>query len=506
MNPVVAQPMPMRPTRPLGPGRVVWWVIVAALAGACIVLQVSGWGALINETNGACGGHHGPCPQGDLPVTVISLVLGLATVPFTVRGLFRRPRWLALLLVPAMVGGGFFGRQAFDFFHGATLSTTWKAPYDTPDTLTTQGVWLEAGMLIRVRTDQVTAYDAATGAVRWTWSVPGQNVVCTLSRGTAGSIGVLGYAADSAPCSNLVAIDLNTGKQLWSATPDTGDFDDRSSPLADFVAAAGNVVTVRSDTGLTAYDARTGTQQWQTPSASNCPDEFVAADANNVVAISACQQSYLVADLDPASGRARWQTPVAEPAANYQLGLLATDPVVIDDALPGARGTDHLRVFTAQGQQRVTIDASSLTTASGPASLDTGGYAGDAAGAFQSQPIYRTMEFGNTLVAATQQTGDHVDLLGYDLTTGRRIWDTPTPDDVTAIGRSGGSAVVIDDALPSPEVLSISAVTGASTEIGVLPGWTFGGDDTGLYPIGAQYLVVSGVGANPTPPVFAFGQ
>ncbi len=76
-----------------------------------------------------------------------------------------------------------------------------------------------------------------------------------------------------------------------------------------------------------------------------------------------------------------------------------------------------------------------------------------------------------------------VHLIGYDIGTGRRRWDTPTSDDV----------------------LKVDSATGTSTEVGVLPGWTFGDDDTGIYQIGKNFVCVNENGVNPTPPVFAFG-
>ena len=498
---VAAQPKPAFPRRRVGPFRMVSRLVVAALAGACLVLQVHGWTALTVEAGGACGSRYGACPQGTFPVLVGSLVLAIATVPFAIGGLFRRPRWLSLLMVVAMVGGGFGGARAFQFLHGATLSQTWSAGFDNPNTLTTQGVWTTGNTVVRLRTDQVSAFDAATGAVRWTYAVPGQNEVCTASRGTAGGVAVFGYGPESQPCANLVALDLNTGKPLWTMTPDVQDSDDSDSPIADLVAAAGNVVAVRSDAGVTAFNARTGAREWQTPSAPRCSDQFVGADPANIVAISACEQGYVVADLDPATGQPRWQTPIGESATNYELALLSTNPVVVDDSLPGDRGTDHLRVFTAQGRQDVTIDASNVTTGDGAVSLDTGGHTGSG---FRSQPLYRTLVFGNTLVVASQGIQGHVHLLGYDLGTGQRRWDTATGDEVSALGRSGNSVLVLEDSVPSPRLATVTATTGASTDVGVLPGWTFGNDDTGIYQFGAQYVVVNENGVNPTPPVFAF--
>ena len=499
---VAEQPVPVIRNRRLGPIRVLWLVILAVVAGACIVLQARGWVALSVESGGACGSRYGACPQGTFPVLTGSLILAICTLPFVIRRLFRRPRWLALLMALAMVGGGFLGERAFQYFHGTTLSTTWSAPYDNPNTLTTQGVWTTGNTVVRLRTDQVSAYDAVSGALRWTDPIPGQNVVCTASRTTAGSVGVFGYGAEEDPCAHLVALDLNTGKQLWTTTLDVEDLADVQSPAADLVAAAGDVVAVRSNSGVVGYNARTGEREWQSPATPNCDDQFVAADPGNVVAISACEESYVVADLDPSSGQARWQTPVGETATNYELALLSTNPVVVDDSLPGARRTDHVRVFTAQGKQNVIIDATDVSTGDGTVSLDTDGHTGDG---FRPQPLYWTQVFGNTLVATTQEIQSHDDLVGYDLSTGKRRWETASSDEVSAVGRAGNTVLVLEDSQPSPQLVTINATTGASAEVGVLPDWSFGDDDTGIYQFGTHFVGVNETGVNPTPPVFGIG-
>ena len=37
----------------------------------------------------------------------------------------------------------------------------------------------------------------------------------------------------------------------------------------------------------------------------------------------------------------------------------------------------------------------------------------------------------------------------------------------------------------------------------MLPGWTFGRDDTGIHRFGAQYVAVNESGVNPDPAIFA---
>jgi outer membrane protein assembly factor BamB len=475
--------------------------VIAALAGAAIVLQVRGWGAIVTESGGSCGGRYGACPQGTLPVTVISLIVGIFTVPLALAMLFRRPRWMALVMVVGLVGGGFGGEAAFDFFHGPSLSISWTVPYDSPNTLVTEGVWVQGSSVVRVRSDEVVSYDSATGAAHWTFPIPGQNVVCAVSRTTAGDVGMIGYGPEDGACGQLVALDLTTGRKLWTTQGSTSP-QSSGDALTDVVAAAGNVVAVAFEGGTIGYNARTGAQEWADASPSGCDDGFVGAEPSAVVVIATCDNSYVVADLDPATGASRWQTPVAEQATNYELGLVSVRPVVVDDSLPGARGTDDLRVFDPHGKQSVTIPVNDINTSDGPTSLDTGLNAGDA---FGPQPLRWSAVSGDILAGATKEINGHVDLVGFNLTTGRQQWLTSMSDDLVALGQSGNQLVVIDQSEPSFTVLSVAMNTGSTSTVGVLSGQDFSDDATGLYPIGGHYVVVNANGTSPIPPVFAFG-
>ena len=481
-------------------------LIISAIAAAAVTLQIHGWSDLLTETNGSCGGRHGgACPQGAFLDTGLALIVAIFSVPMAFTMLFvARPRFVALFAVIGIIGGIFAGQSFYADIHGTNLSQDWSLPYDNPPTLVTEGAWLVGASVVRVRTDEVVSYAGATGAVQWTFPVPGQNVVCAVTRTTAGQVGVIGYAAEDAPCDQLTAIDLTTGRKLWSTTVDASDTSDQGDGLTDFVSAAGNTVAVRGDAGVTAYDARTGAQQWTQPAQDNCDDQFVVSDPDTVVAVAACQSGYVVADLDAATGTPRWQTPVDEPIADssYELAVLSVNPVVIDDSIPGARGIDNIRIFDGQGRQNTTIEATNITTPDGPTSLDTSEYADPG---FKPQPLIWTTVSGGTLVAMTKELNGHDDLVGYSTTTGRQKWLTALPDDVDALTTRGNQIVLLDNGQPSPLLMSVNISTGSLSTLGVLAGQTLDGEAAGLYLAGGKYVVVSQTGDTPGGPVFAFG-
>lgn len=475
-------------------------LIVSALAGAAIWLQIQGWSSLGTDSGGACGTRYGACPPGSTPVLVGSFLVAFVAIPAALFTWYWRPRRLfLLLLVVGLVGGGFAGQAAFTGLHGVSLSVRWSTPFDGPNNLATQGVWVQGGSVVRVRIDEVVSYADATGAAQWTYPIPGQDAVCAVSRTTAGSVGVLAYGAQNAPCGHLVAIDLTGGRQLWATdVPTDGQ---EAPPIDDFVAAAGNLVVTRVGDQVVAFDARTGAQRWARSSSSGCQVEFVAADPSAVVGIAACQNGYLVSDLDPATGTPKWETPVVEPS--YQLALLSVAPVVVSDLVPGARSVDNVRVFTAQGKQDVTIPVSSVSSPDGPVGLAIAPRSGKG---FGPQPLWWAVVADGMLVGVTPEVNGHDDAIAFSLATGRQQWLTALSTNVDAVARNGNGLMVLDDTQPAMVMQSISLANGSVSQLGVINSRDFDlNDDVALYPVAGRYVAVNQVGVNPDPPVFAFG-
>lgn len=474
-------------------------LVVAALAGAAIWLQIQGWSSLGAESNGACGTRYGSCPPGSTPVLIGSFLVAFVAIPAVLFTLHWRPRRLFLpVLVIGLVGGGYAGQSVFQGLHGVSLTVKWSAPFEGQN-VATQGVWVRGDSVVRVRADEVVSYAAATGAVRWTFPIPGQDIVCAVSRTTAGAVGVIAYGAQNTPCGHLVAIDLTTGRQLWAAdVPTAGQ---EAPPIDDFIAAAGNLVVTRAADQVIALDARTGAQRWARSWSDGCQVQFVAADPSAVVAIAPCQNGYVVSDLDPATGTPRWETPVAE--ANYQLAVLSVRPVVVSDLLPGARSVDNVRVFTSQGKQDVTIPVTGVNSPDGPVDL---AIAPRSDKSFAPQPLWWTVVANGMLVGITHDINNHDDAVAFSLATGRQQWLTRLSTYVDGVTMNGNGMVVIDASPPALVIQSISLANGVTSQVGVINyGDFYLNSDVALYPVGGRYVAVNQVGVNPNPPVFAFG-
>ncbi|MFF8591854.1 PQQ-binding-like beta-propeller repeat protein [Streptomyces sp. NPDC015220] len=162
------------------------------------------------------------------------------------------------------------------------LSPVWKArreigrddgPLEEPI-----GGWLTDELVIRADFDRLRAYDPATGAVRWTWQVPGRDVLVAASRTTTDGTALVAHHDDGSYGSpvTVAAVDLGTGERLWSTTHrdrhDSGlaprDFTDRC-PAA---LLSGRRIASVSDERLRSVDPKTGVDHWSRPLPAGAED------------------------------------------------------------------------------------------------------------------------------------------------------------------------------------------------------------------------------------------
>lgn len=457
-------------------------LVLAAVTGAAIVLQVRGWSALEGESGSACGGGSAACPRGTVPVLVVSFVAGLAAIPLVIAAVVRRPAINAGVAVVGLAAGVLAAQSLSGWLNGAQLRVDWTAPYDASATLTTEGVWTTGGSLIRVRADEIVSYDAATGRQQWTLPVPAGDAACAVSAETAAGTGLIGFGTAGGACDHVLAVDLGTGQQLWSRQVAAGWKGDQGT---GFVAAGGDIAAVVTAGGVLGYDLRTGAPRWTLLVPGGCSGQTVAAAPRSGVMLAACGQGFDVTDFDLASGRQLWSTPVAEPAPDYQFAILSAAPVVVSDVLPGTPATGHVLVFGAGGTVVSTIPANGL---------DTSSYQG-----FGPEVVVS----GGLLVGVTPSSGGHPDVVAYRLSDGRRLWQVPLPDDVLGVRQDGGQLLVIDQSAPAPALDAVALATGTLHAIGLIPRGAVGTSGTGVYPAGGRYLVVNLTGRAPVPPVAA---
>jgi outer membrane protein assembly factor BamB len=458
-------------------------LVLAAIAGVAIMLQVRGWSALENRSGGACGTGTGPCPRREVPGLIVSFAAGLFAVPVTVWALVRRPKVNAAVVVIGVAAGVFAGQALSGWAYGAQLRVDWAAPSSGGPT--TQGVWTTSGSLIRVGAGQIVGYDTGTGRPGWTLAVPDGDITCAVSaQPTQPAVGLIGYGAAGGACDHLLAVDLGTGRQLWSRVVAAGWKGDQGT---GFVAAGGDTAMVVTAGAVLGYDLRTGAPRWTALTPDGCSDQTLAAAQQSVVVLAACGGEFDVIDLAPASGKQLWRTPVPEAAPDYQFAILSADPVVVDDSLPGTPPADQVLAFGADGHLESTIPVGSVA-------LDTSDYQGSGPDVVVS---------GGLFAGLTRPSGGHSEVVAFRLSDGRQQWLARMPDVAVSLRQDGNRLLVLDQSEPAPALDAIALSTGSLSTVGVIPRNVAGLGDATVYPVAGRYLLVNTAGSTSVPPVAA---
>jgi hypothetical protein len=293
-------------------------------------------------------------------------------------------------------------------------------------------------------------------------------------------------------CDQVLAVDLGTGRRLWSRQVSTGLTGQQGTGM---LAVSGSVAVVVTSGGVAGFSARTGAPRWTLASPPGCADQTVAAQGISGVTLTACEQpGYDVTGFDAATGRQGWRTRVAEPTQDFNFAILSADPVVIDDLIPGTRQSEHVRTFGSGGRQESSILVSGISAPGGQVALDTNDYPGFG------------MEIAiadGLLVGVTQPVDDKSDLVAFRLSDGQRQRLVPMPDQVVSLQPDGGQLLVVDWSQPVASLETVAVPTGTVHAVGFIPQGVSTFSDAGVYPVGGRYVVVNKKGASPTPPVAA---
>src|SRR5690606_34622138 len=113
----------------------------------------------------------------------------------------------------------------FGHLHGDTWELAWTAPSDRTDDGETGGIWQttgEAGTVVRLAFDGMTAFDIVSGTPRWSAAFPARDVLCAMSRTSSDGVGLVARHDEDAPCAEFSAVDIQTGRTLWEATAPGG--------------------------------------------------------------------------------------------------------------------------------------------------------------------------------------------------------------------------------------------------------------------------------------------
>lgn len=181
------------------------------------------------------------------------------------------------------------------------------------------------GKLFAVGTDGVvSAFDAATGALRWTHRAQASSdLVNSLFGGGASYADGRVYATNGA--GEVIALDAETGRQLWQVKP--------SGPLRGSPTIAFNLVFVMTmDNQIFALNTADGSLAWQESGSATQAGVFgVAAPAAGQGTVIAGYSSGELVAYRYENGRVLWSDALARTSISTEVGALTdidADPII----------------------------------------------------------------------------------------------------------------------------------------------------------------------------------
>jgi hypothetical protein len=315
----------------------------------------------------------------------------------------------------------------------ASSKVLWQAPFTAASVAgnpIVAGVWTSSKAVIRGGGDGLHAYDIKNGKELWSVPIPNSGVVCSMAPSTLQGVGALIYGAPGkfdAACDHLLAVDTNTGRQLWTAdlTPvDTSNRSTGGDPNTSVSMATGAVVIQTSDV-IRGYATSDGTKLWglvikPTPPAtiSDCQPQNSLAQGDRVLVVVSCSDSsgYITA-TNAQTGKEEWTHLLSATEGDE----LFTDPISVRPAVVETRvagGDPRLLVLDdSTGRLSRTI----LPVTSG-IELNFRSEGSRGSGAFR-YPL--AVQDGKLFAATVSEFGSKEGkLMSIDVGTGQPTWTT----------------------------------------------------------------------------------
>ncbi|MEU3545348.1 outer membrane protein assembly factor BamB family protein [Streptomyces longwoodensis] len=289
------------------------------------------------------------------------------------------------------------------------------------DSVAVDGSWLTDKAYVKSGVAEVSGYDKNTGAKLWTVKLPGP--VCEASRHMTKDYRTavlfqpkMPAKNSSAGCSEVAALDLAAGKQLWRKTVSSGDY-----PVTfDNVTVSGNTVAAGSTDGGAAFDIASGKVLWSPKASDSCYDAGYGGGPK-LVALRKCgsydNPELHVQTIDPVSGKVLSEYKMT--AGIEYASIVSTDPLVVaadvgDSAGDGSGISDFFSVDNKTGKL--------ITRISAPGDQ----YAADCEGITRIEACTGLAVGAGRLYVPTEEhdgTGDYSrtnEVVAFDLATGKQ--------------------------------------------------------------------------------------
>ncbi|MFE0698713.1 hypothetical protein [Streptomyces sp. NPDC058872] len=354
---------------------------------------------------------------------------------------------------------------------GEFVRPVWSAPHDTQAGALAVGSWHDADVVVRVREDRATAFRVDDGSVAWSWSPPGRETICTLSRRTSRGIGVIGHTTDGPSCSAATALDVGTGREIWrSSMAPVGRI--LEEPVPDLLAVTSETVVLPEERGWRAVRLSDGSDRWRAASKEGCSPLLSDSDDSTVVTVDECGEraAPTLATYAGHDGRRLSSGHVPAVGTPRFLMVLAVTPLTLWAHEGDLRGTRAVLRYDERGDVRVTL----------PTDGPTGeirilpGYSGAYLDVLKARPVRSAAVMGDTLVAAEVRPGDRRwvssgnkpgyqatrgRISGFSLTSGTRLWSIDTDDEIEGVIRHKDEIWAIGGS----ELTAVSPGTGLRT-------------------------------------------
>ncbi|MFD0315505.1 outer membrane protein assembly factor BamB family protein [Streptomyces flavalbus] len=355
-------------------------------------------------------------------------------------------------------GGGGGGDEGAD---GKSSTGTEKVPSDpaskvlfqvpTPkvekdDSVVVEGSWLTDDVYAKSGIAEIVGYDRDKGTEKWT--IPLSGPVCQASRfKTEDNLTAVIFQPEmpdknsSAGCSQVAAINLDTGKKLWEETAKTGD-----QPIRfDNVTVSGGTVAVGSTSGGAAFDIKSGKSLWAPKPADTCYDAGYGGGPK-LVAVRKCgpydQRQLHIQTIDPKSGKVISEYKMTE-GIEYA-SVVSTEPLVVaadvgDSAGDGSGISDFFSIDNKTGKLRNRISAPGDTYA---AECDGISRIEDCSGiAVGNDRLYLPTEEHDGSGESYSRTNE---IVSFDLATGKQTGQRADAGDgytITPLRMDGGNVI-----------------------------------------------------------------
>jgi hypothetical protein len=248
-----------------------------------------------------------------------------------------------------------------------------QLPYPkVTDVTGVNGSWTTDTLYVKSGVNKVFGYDALTGTQSWTRPLPGP--LCAASDHVSKDNKTVIAFQPKVPtkakgywgCSEVGALDLNSGKLLWRRSAKDGD---QKIDFSEVTLGAGTVAAGGLSGGA-AWDLETGAPLWAPKTGTDrCKDRGYGG-GDSLVAVRSCgdydNPQLSVQVLDPKSG-----SPTATftmPSGVQYVHIVSTKPLVVAADVGGTAGdgsgiSDYFSIDEKTGKLRVRIFADADTYA-----------------------------------------------------------------------------------------------------------------------------------------------